>query len=78
MPKPLEACDIDVRLGVNWIEPEYIKQFICDTLQTSYHAQKAINVKYSDYTAEWQIEGKNADHSNVLAYMKFAPEGVKC
>jgi N12 class adenine-specific DNA methylase len=71
MPKPLEASDIDVRMGVNWIEPDYIKRFICETLNTPYYVERALNVKYSDYTAEWNIEGKNHDHSNVLAHMKF-------
>jgi len=71
MPKPLSAADIDVRLGVNWVETEYIKQFVCETLQTPFYAQRNINVKYSDYTAEWQVEGKNSDHNNVLANMKF-------
>jgi len=71
MPKPLEACDIDVRLGVNWIEPEYIEKFIIETLQPPYYVRSSLEVKYSNYTAEWHVEGKNTDTRNVLANMTF-------
>ena len=32
MPKPLEASEINIRLGSTWIPPEYIKDFIREKL----------------------------------------------
>ena len=33
-PVPLNATEIDVRLGSTWVDPKYIRQFIHETLQT--------------------------------------------
>lgn len=33
-PKELSAAEIDVRLGVNWIDPAIINQFMLETFQT--------------------------------------------
>ncbi|MCL2053004.1 MAG: SNF2-related protein [Oscillospiraceae bacterium] len=71
MPKPLEACDIDVRLGSTWIEPDTIKDFVFETLKTSYYAKSAIKIHYSKYTSEWNISGKNGDPRNVFATTTF-------
>lgn len=33
MPKPLDASEIDVRLGATWVKPEYIQKFIEETFK---------------------------------------------
>ena len=42
MPKPLEASEIDVRLGATWLETDIIKQFMCETLQIPRYMQSII------------------------------------
>ena len=59
-PRELTASEIDVRLGTTWIEPRCIEQFMVNTFQPTYWASRKMRVKYSPYTAEWHIEGKNA------------------
>ena len=71
MPKPLEASEIDVRLGATWLDTDTIKQFICETLQVSRYMQNMFDVHFSKFTSEWQIEGKNTDRSNVMANVTF-------
>ncbi len=71
MPKPLEASEIDVRLGATWIDTDIIKQFIGETLQVPRYMQHVFDVHFSKFTSEWQIEGKNNDRSNVMANVTF-------
>ena len=71
MPKPLEASEIDVRLGATWIDTDIIKHFISETLQVPRYMQRMFDVHFSKFTSEWQIEGKNNDRSNVMANVTF-------
>ena len=59
-PKDLEASEIDVRLGATWLAPEIIRKFMAETFQIPYYMRHSINVKFSQRTAEWRIEGKTA------------------
>ncbi len=59
-PKDLEASEIDVRLGATWLSPEIIQKFMAETFQIPYYMRHSINVKFSQRTAEWRIEGKTA------------------
>ena len=59
-PKDLEASEIDVRLGATWLAPEIIQKFIAEIFQIPYYMRHSINVKFSQRTAEWRIEGKTA------------------
>ena len=59
-PKDLEASEIDVRLGATWLAPEIIQKFMAETFQIPYYMWHSINVKFSQRTAEWRIEGKTA------------------
>lgn len=74
MPKPLEASEIDVRLGATWIDTDTIKQFIIDTIQPASYMYRSINVNYSQYTSEWSIDGKSIDHNNVMSTMTYGTE----
>ena len=59
-PKELEASEIDVRLGATWLDPDIIQKFMTETFQIPYYLRRAVNVRYSPYTAEWRVEGKTA------------------
>jgi adenine-specific DNA methylase len=59
-PKDLEASEIDVRLGATWLSPEIIQKFTVETFRIPYYMRHSINVKFSQRTAEWRIEGKTA------------------
>ena len=59
-PVDLTASEISVRLGATWLNPEYIRQFMFETLGTPRSAQWNIKVHYSKITGEWRIEGKSA------------------
>ena len=74
MPKPLDASEIDVRLGATWVKPEYIQQFIEETFKVpAYYmgknnvAQKDhISVQYSPLTAEWHIDNKGLGNDLMI------------
>ena len=46
-PKPLEASEIDVRLGATWIDTDTIHKFICETLQVPRYMQRMFDVNFS-------------------------------
>ena len=66
-PVDLTASEISVRLGATWLSPEYVRQFIFETLDTPRRARWDIKVHYSQITGEWRIEGKSKDKSNIKA-----------
>ena len=71
-PKDLDASEIEVRLGATWIDKKYIQQFMYETLNTPYYLQRAIQVNYAAYTAEWQVTGKSSVSENdVAAYTTY-------
>ena len=71
-PKDLDASEIEVRLGATWIDKEYIQQFMYETFNTPYYLQRAIQVNYASYTAEWQVTGKSSVSDNdVAAYTTY-------
>ena len=76
MPKPLEASEINIRLGSTWIPPEYIKDFIRETLKTSPYVTYRIEVNYSEYNSEWNIKGKSIDSTNPLSNMTYGTDRV--
>jgi N12 class adenine-specific DNA methylase len=74
-PKDLEAGEISVRLGSTWIEPQYVQQFMYEMLNTSWRNQKIYQVKYHQYTGEWQVAGKNkAQYSDIPATVTYGTE----
>ena len=66
-PKDLEASEIEVRLGATWIDPKYIQQFMEETFETPFYLRRAIEVKFSTITAEWQISGKSSTGRHDVA-----------
>jgi len=59
MPKDLSASEISVRLGSTWVDPAYVQEFMYELLNTSYRNQDIYQVKYHNFTGEWQVTGKN-------------------
>ena len=70
-PVDLTASEISVRLGATWLNPEYVRQFIFETLDTPRRVRWDIKVHYSQITGEWRIEGKSKDSYNVKAYSTY-------
>ena len=75
-PKDLTASEISVRLGATWIPPEIFQQFMFEFLDTPRYAQWNIKVNYSQFTGEWNIEGKSYDRSNVKAYSTYGTSRI--
>lgn len=64
-PKDLNASEIEVRLGANWIKAEYITDFMERVFKTpSYYIGSSIKVTYSEISGAWNISGKSIDRSN--------------
>ena len=75
-PKDLTASEISVRLGATWLPPEIIQQFMFEFLDTPRYAQWNIKVHFSQFTGEWNIEGKSYDRSNVKAYSTYGTSRI--
>ncbi len=67
IPERIEAADIAVKLGSAWIDPDYIRQFIIETLKPDYITSKNIEVTYMPATDKWKVEGWRSAYENVLA-----------
>ena len=66
-PKDLDASEIEVRLGANWVKPEYITQFMREVFKTpGYYAGIDIKATYSEISGAWNISGKSLDRGNPL------------
>ena len=66
-PKDLDASEIEVRLGANWVKPEYITQFMREVFKTpNYYVGSDIKATYSEISGAWNISGKSLDRGNPL------------
>ena len=75
-PVDLTASEISVRLGATWLDTEYVRQFIFETLGTPRSAQWGMKVHYSKITGEWRIEDKNKDRGNVKAISTYGTKRI--
>ena len=74
-PEPLDASQIDARIGTTWIRTEDYERFIYELVKTpervrAGQAEKncpAIRVKLSAYNMNWFVEGKWLDQASVAA-----------
>lgn len=76
LPKDLSASEISVRLGSTWIPEEDIKNFMFELLEPANYIKWNIKVHYSNYTSEWNIEGKNYDRANVKAHSTYGTSRI--
>lgn len=64
-PKDLTAAEIEIRVGVDWIDPKYYQQFLFELLQVPDYLQNGkIRVRCDKRTGEWNIQGKREDRRN--------------
>ncbi len=75
IPKPLKATEIDMQLGMTWIDPKIIQQFMYETFETPTRFKEydgsvaqenpsAITVSYSGSgKGSWKIENARLDNS---------------
>ena len=75
-PEPLQATEIDVRLGSTWVPPKYVEQFIHELLETPSYARSKISVSYSEHTSAWNVSGKKLDGGNVLANTTYGTKDI--
>ena len=75
-PVDLTASEISVRLGATWLDTEYVRRFIFETLGTPRSAQWGMKVHYSKITGEWRIEDKNKDRGNVKAISTYGTKRI--
>ena len=76
MPKALEASDITVRMGATWVDTNYYKDFMFNLLQTPNSNKWNIDIKYTDFTGEYRVEGKSVDKNNDLANLTYGTSRV--
>jgi N12 class adenine-specific DNA methylase len=76
IPIDLEATDIDVRLGATWLPVKDIEDFIFEILETPGYAKWDIKVRYSTFSANWNVEGKSQDRDNIKATMTYGTDRV--
>lgn len=58
------------------VAPEIVEQFIFEFLGTPRYAQWNIKLHFSEYTGEWNIEGKSYDGGNVKAYSTYGTKRI--
>ena len=75
-PTDLTASEISVRLGATWLDTDYVRQFIFETLGTPRSVQWSMKVHYSGITGEWRIEGKSKDRGNVKAISTYGTKRI--
>ena len=75
-PTDLTASEISVRLGATWLDTEYVRRFIFETLGTPRSVQWSMKVHYSGITGEWRIEGKSTDRGNVKAISTYGTKRI--
>ena len=75
-PTDLTASEISVRLGATWLDTEYVRRFIFETLGTPRSTQRRIKVHYSNITGEWRMEGKSKDRGNVKAISTYGTQRI--
>ena len=75
-PVDLTASEISVRLGATWLPPEIAEQFMFELFDTPRYCQWNIHVHFSQYTGEWNVEGKSYDRTNVKAYNTYGTSRI--
>lgn len=60
-----------MRLGATWIPADDVREFVLHLLDPPYWVREQVAVRYSAATAQWRIEGKGRDGSNVRALSTY-------
>lgn len=76
-PRDLDASEIEVRLGTEWIGKQYIQQFMYETLKPPPYLREKIKVNHSRFTTEWSITCKGSvSDSEIAAYTTYGTSRV--
>ena len=75
-PVDLTASEISVRLGATWLPTDVVEDFMFHLLSTPRYMQWNIHVHYSQYTGEWNIEGKSVDRVGVKAHNTYGTDRI--
>ena len=83
-PKDLDASEIDMRIGMTWIDPEDYEAFIYELLDTpekarairSKYYSSGIQVKLNPYGMNWFIENKSLDKYSVSATETYGTKRI--
>ena len=75
-PVDLTAAEISVRIGATWIPPEDYAQFMFELFDTPWWATRNIKIHYSQFTGEWNIEGKTYDRGNVRSNSTYGTDRI--
>lgn len=63
MPKDLEATDIDVKIGSNWIDPDDYQDFMYEKFKVPFYQQRTVYLEYNSMMNTYFIQGKTYGHS---------------
>ena len=75
-PVDLTASEISVRLGATWLPTGDIEDFMFELFSTPRYSRWNIHVHFSEYTGEWNIEGKSYDRGNIKAYNTYGTSRI--
>lgn len=74
-PAPLQAGDIDFKLGSPWIPLEYYNQFMYQLLEVSNYQRGTgvgkVFIDYLDHNASWRVVGVSRKTGDVLSSKTF-------
>ena len=76
MPKELTASEITVKMGATWVPEKDYKSFMFHLLKTSASNRWKIDIKYTNFTGEYKVEGKSVDKGNDLADFTYGTNRV--
>lgn len=75
LPELLTAAEIDVSLGITWIDTEDYNQFMYETFETPYYLQNdgrnPIKIEYNPIINSFSIRNKGQDNDSVTVSESF-------
>lgn len=60
IPKDLDASEIEIKIGANWITPEDYQQFMYEKLKVPYRLQKYCYIEYNSHINTYFIQDKKS------------------
>lgn len=67
LPEELDASEIGVRIGATWIPVDIYNEFMYELLGTSAFSRQHIDIVFSSYTGNWNVNGKSFEKGNIKA-----------
>lgn len=66
LPEKLSAADIQVKLGVSWVDLNDYEKFMYNLFNTPRYVQDQVRICYNDFLNEWTIINKTRDASATV------------